>query len=227
MAVHAHPDDEATGTGGILARYAGQGIRTVLVACTNGEMGDAPAGSSRASRATTRRPWWRCCAEGARGGLPDPRGRRPRAARLPGLRDGGLAVQRRAAALSGASPVRPRRHPLAGLYERYRPDVVVTYDAQRLLRPSRPHPGPPHHPRGPRPRPGPPPGSTTRRYAGLASPPTATAWPMPVSILPTSTRTSSARPTRTSPRPSTAASEPRPSGTHWRRIGASRTTCSS
>ena len=42
MAVHAHPDDEALGTGGILARYAGEGVRTVLVTCTNGELGDAP-----------------------------------------------------------------------------------------------------------------------------------------------------------------------------------------
>ena len=44
MAVHAHPDDEAIGTGGILARYSGEGVRTVLVTCTNGELGDAPAG---------------------------------------------------------------------------------------------------------------------------------------------------------------------------------------
>jgi len=43
MAVHAHPDDEASG-GGILATYADQGIRTVVVTCTNGEYGDAPGG---------------------------------------------------------------------------------------------------------------------------------------------------------------------------------------
>src|SRR5262245_60110665 len=44
MAVHAHPDDEVLGTGGILARYADEGIRTVLVTCTNGEQGDGPGG---------------------------------------------------------------------------------------------------------------------------------------------------------------------------------------
>ncbi len=44
MAVHAHPDDEAISTGGILARYAAEGVRTVLVTCTNGELGDAPGG---------------------------------------------------------------------------------------------------------------------------------------------------------------------------------------
>ncbi len=42
MAVHAHPDDEASSTGGVLASYSDQGIRTVVVTCTNGEFGDAP-----------------------------------------------------------------------------------------------------------------------------------------------------------------------------------------
>ncbi|WP_327387731.1 PIG-L family deacetylase [Streptomyces sp. NBC_01207] len=45
MAVHAHPDDEATGTGGVLARYAAEGIRTVLVTCTDGRCGDGPGGA--------------------------------------------------------------------------------------------------------------------------------------------------------------------------------------
>jgi N-acetyl-1-D-myo-inositol-2-amino-2-deoxy-alpha-D-glucopyranoside deacetylase len=40
MAVHAHPDDEAIGTGGILAKYAAMGIETVVVYCTRGEEGD-------------------------------------------------------------------------------------------------------------------------------------------------------------------------------------------
>jgi LmbE family N-acetylglucosaminyl deacetylase len=43
MAVHAHPDDEASG-GGILAAYADQGVRVVVVTCTNGEFGDMPGG---------------------------------------------------------------------------------------------------------------------------------------------------------------------------------------
>jgi len=42
MAVHAHPDDESSSTGGILARYSSESIRTVLVTCTNGEYGDGP-----------------------------------------------------------------------------------------------------------------------------------------------------------------------------------------
>jgi LmbE family N-acetylglucosaminyl deacetylase len=44
MAVHAHPDDEASSTGGVLALYSDQGVRTVVVTCTNGEFGDAPGG---------------------------------------------------------------------------------------------------------------------------------------------------------------------------------------
>ena len=45
MAVHAHPDDESSSTGGVLARYGGEGVRTVVVTCTNGELGDAPGGT--------------------------------------------------------------------------------------------------------------------------------------------------------------------------------------
>src|SRR5487761_1566044 len=44
MAVHAHPDDEAISTGGILALYAREGIRTVLVTCTDGGCGDGADG---------------------------------------------------------------------------------------------------------------------------------------------------------------------------------------
>lgn len=40
MVVHAHPDDEVITTGGILARYGDEGIRTVLVTATLGEEGE-------------------------------------------------------------------------------------------------------------------------------------------------------------------------------------------
>jgi mycothiol conjugate amidase Mca len=40
MAVHAHPDDECIGTGGVLARYSDEGLRTVLVTATRGEEGE-------------------------------------------------------------------------------------------------------------------------------------------------------------------------------------------
>lgn len=44
MVVHAHPVDESTSTGGILALYASRGVRTVVVTCTGGELGDGPGG---------------------------------------------------------------------------------------------------------------------------------------------------------------------------------------
>jgi LmbE family N-acetylglucosaminyl deacetylase len=44
MAVHAHPDDESSSTGGVLAKYSDSGVRTVVVTCTNGEFGDTPDG---------------------------------------------------------------------------------------------------------------------------------------------------------------------------------------
>ena len=40
LAVHAHPDDESSGTGGLLRLAAECGHTTVLVTCTNGDLGD-------------------------------------------------------------------------------------------------------------------------------------------------------------------------------------------
>ncbi|MHB0923812.1 MAG: PIG-L deacetylase family protein [Bellilinea sp.] len=39
MCILAHPDDESLGTGGILARYAAEGVATSLVCATRGERG--------------------------------------------------------------------------------------------------------------------------------------------------------------------------------------------
>ena len=40
LIVHAHPDDESISTGGVLAKYSADGVRTVLTYCTRGEAGD-------------------------------------------------------------------------------------------------------------------------------------------------------------------------------------------
>jgi mycothiol S-conjugate amidase len=40
LSVHAHPDDEASKGAATMAKYAAQGVRTVLVTCTGGEAGD-------------------------------------------------------------------------------------------------------------------------------------------------------------------------------------------
>jgi LmbE family N-acetylglucosaminyl deacetylase len=42
--VHAHPDDEASGTAGSMARAADEGHRVVLVVATDGDHGTAPEG---------------------------------------------------------------------------------------------------------------------------------------------------------------------------------------
>jgi N-acetyl-1-D-myo-inositol-2-amino-2-deoxy-alpha-D-glucopyranoside deacetylase len=40
LLVHAHPDDESIGTGGVMAKYAAEGVRVVCVTCTGGEHGE-------------------------------------------------------------------------------------------------------------------------------------------------------------------------------------------
>lgn len=40
MTVHAHPDDETIGTGGVMAKAVAEGHRVVLVTCTRGELGE-------------------------------------------------------------------------------------------------------------------------------------------------------------------------------------------
>jgi LmbE family N-acetylglucosaminyl deacetylase len=49
MCVLAHPDDESLGTGGTLARYAGQGVETFLITATRGERGRFGEGAERPS----------------------------------------------------------------------------------------------------------------------------------------------------------------------------------
>ena len=39
LSVHAHPDDETITMGGTLARYSAEGVRTIVVTYTNGDMG--------------------------------------------------------------------------------------------------------------------------------------------------------------------------------------------
>ena len=111
MGVLAHPDDESLGMGGVLARYAAEGVATNLVTATRGERGrffddaDRPAGPEvgRVREAELR-------AAAAVLGVRD--------VQLLGYHDGDLdradpreAVQRVAAEL-----------------RRGRPDVVVTFD---------------------------------------------------------------------------------------------------
>jgi LmbE family N-acetylglucosaminyl deacetylase len=127
MAVHAHPDDEATGTGGVLAKAAAEGVRTVLVTCTDGSCGDAPGGIK-----------------------PGEPGHDPAAVvemrtielqksceilgvahlELLGYADSGMEgwPQNDAPGSFWSTPVEDGAAKLAELIDRYSPDVIVTYD---------------------------------------------------------------------------------------------------
>jgi LmbE family N-acetylglucosaminyl deacetylase len=127
MAVHAHPDDEATGTGGVLAKAAAEGIRTVLVTCTDGRCGDGPGGVK-----------------------PGEPGHDPEAVvamRLPeleksceilgvshlellGYHDSGMMgwANNDEPGSFWSTPVEEGAAKLATLIEKYQPDVIVTYD---------------------------------------------------------------------------------------------------
>lgn len=128
MAVHAHPDDEVISTGGVLALYAGEGVRTVVVTCTDGSQGFGPGGTLPgepghdldAVAATRRQELERSCSQLAVSHL-----------ELLGYRDSGMAGWdgNRAAGAFCNLPVERAAEVLSGLIARYQPQVVVTYDA--------------------------------------------------------------------------------------------------
>lgn len=127
MAVHAHPDDEATSTGGTLARYAAEGVRTVLVVCTDGAQGDGPGGvkpgepaHDRAAVAALRRAELDASAAALK----------VSAVEMLGYADSGMMgwPSNDDPRSFWQTPVAEAAARLAALMEQYRPDVVVTYD---------------------------------------------------------------------------------------------------
>jgi LmbE family N-acetylglucosaminyl deacetylase len=127
MVVHAHPDDECLSTGGILARYTEEGIRTVLVTCTNGEQGDAPGGvkpgeAGHDAAAVAERRLAELRESVAHLGIDH--------LELLGYRDSGMegwTANGHQDAFANV-PVEVAAGRLAALMEHYRPQVVVTYD---------------------------------------------------------------------------------------------------
>ena len=127
MCVHAHPDDEAISTGGILARYAAEGFETILVTCTNGELGDAPDGAKpgqpghteQAIVALRRSELETSCAVLGVGHL-----------ELLGYHDSGMMgwPQNDAPKAFWHADLDEAAGRLSQLMARYRPQVVVTYD---------------------------------------------------------------------------------------------------
>jgi LmbE family N-acetylglucosaminyl deacetylase len=128
MAVHAHPDDEASSTGGVLARYSRDGVNTIVVTCTNGALGDAPGGikpddpafDEELVIATRRRELDASC-------------------KILGVRHLELLNYQDSGMMgwpSNSAPgafwqmgIEEAAKPLIGLMERYQPQVVITYDS--------------------------------------------------------------------------------------------------
>jgi LmbE family N-acetylglucosaminyl deacetylase len=126
MTVHAHPDDEATSTGGVLHKYGAEGVRTILVTCTGGELGDGPdglkpdqPGHDQEEVKRVRRGELESAAQAL--GVSE--------LELLGYRDSGMAEWAWAAAPGtfSSSDLDTEVRKLRGLIERYRPQVVVTY----------------------------------------------------------------------------------------------------
>ncbi len=127
MLVHAHPDDEATSTGGILHLYAAQGVETVLVTCTGGELGDGPGGikpdqeghDEQLVRSVRREELAESCRVLGVDHL-----------EMLGYLDSGMAgwpQNHRPGSLAG-TPLDAELERLLPLVERYRPQVMVSYD---------------------------------------------------------------------------------------------------
>jgi len=122
MAVHAHPDDEAIGTGGVLAHAAASGVKTVLVTCTGGEVGEISPHTdvTAASLAEVREGELRAACEILNVSHLE----------LLGYRDSGMAgtpdnEHPEAFARADLDHATSR---VVELVRKYRPQVIVTYD---------------------------------------------------------------------------------------------------
>jgi LmbE family N-acetylglucosaminyl deacetylase len=131
MAVHAHPDDEASSTGGVLALYSSQGIQTVVVTCTNGEFGDGAGGvkpgqDGHDEQAVAKQRLAELRESCAILGVT--------ALELLGYHDSGMQewdYKDRPDAFCNIPQAQVAAR-LRGLIEKYRPQVLITYDDQGI-----------------------------------------------------------------------------------------------
>jgi N-acetyl-1-D-myo-inositol-2-amino-2-deoxy-alpha-D-glucopyranoside deacetylase len=126
MCVHAHPDDESITTGGVLAQSAERGVRTAVVTCTGGELGEIVGEGMDPDEVRPRLGEVRL-AELSR--ALDVLGAGP--PRLLGYRDSGMHgtagnADERSFWLAGFDEAVGR---LVTEIRDFRPDVLVTYDA--------------------------------------------------------------------------------------------------
>lgn len=114
MAVFAHPDDEAFGTGGSLARYAAEGCRVLLVTATRGEAGEIAQGvaASPANLPDVRERELRCACRAY--GIEPPH--------LLGYQDGQLTIVHQGQAVGR----------LVRLIRAWRPDVLITFGPEGI-----------------------------------------------------------------------------------------------
>jgi LmbE family N-acetylglucosaminyl deacetylase len=128
MAVHAHPDDEVISTGGTLALYSAEGVRTVVVTCTDGSQGFGPAwanpgeaGHNRDTVASVRLAELKhsCSILGVSH------------LETLGYRDSGMVGWSANSDPDSFSnvPLVEAAEALSELFGRYEPEVVITYDA--------------------------------------------------------------------------------------------------
>ena len=122
LALFAHPDDEAFGTGGTLSQYAAAGADVTLVCTTRGEVGEIAEGTGATPETLgeVREAELRCAAEtvGVRELI------------FLGYRDSGMAgtpenADPRAYVNASSDEVVPR---LVGIIRRVRPQVVITFE---------------------------------------------------------------------------------------------------
>ena len=127
MAVHAHPDDESISTGGVLARYSAEGVRTVLVTCTDGGCGDGEAGSKPGDSRHVREE---VVAQRLSELQSSCRALGITHLEMLGYNDSGMMgwPDNEAPGSFWTTPVEEAAAKLAELLRRYRPQVVVTYD---------------------------------------------------------------------------------------------------
>lgn len=126
MCVHAHPDDEAITTGGVLARAADEGLRTAVVTATGGERGEIVGEGMdpdevRPRLAAVRRDELAAALSVLGAGAP----------RLLGYHDSGMAGTEgnEDPASFWQAPFDEAVGRLVAQIRAFRPDVLVTYDA--------------------------------------------------------------------------------------------------
>jgi mycothiol S-conjugate amidase len=136
LAVHAHPDDEASKGPGTIARYHAEGVRTVLVTATGGEEGEIlnPALDTEAVRNNLTEIRRRELEEAAKAIGYDE-------VVLLGYRDSGMPDTTANADPRSfwQAPVEEATGRLVAAIRRYRPQVVITYPDEQTRYPHPDH----------------------------------------------------------------------------------------